>query len=373
MVSCWRALVGVVLLVALSALPGFSPAASAAPHTVTVVVHDLAPFVTTDDGLHSGFTIDLWEEIAKRNQWTTNYVDVDSVGEQLRLVADGRGDVGAGAISITADRLETFDFSQPIINAGLQILVPAHAAEPSSPGLPDFLRLLFSNSMLVWLLAALALTVIPAHIAWLIERRSDDPAVSKSYLPGIFQAFAWGLGALAAQPEGALRHWLSRSIAILWAFVSIIFVAYYTATLTSTMTVEKFEAKIAGPSDLFEKRVATVAGTTSANFLRSVGVRATTLPTIEDCLGLLRDEGYDAVVFDAPVLRYLVTHDDADFARIAGPVFQTEDYGLAFRTGDPLRKEFDQALLSIREDGTYDIIKQKWFGDDESSSAGDGN
>ena len=49
-------------------------------------------------------------------------------------------------------------------------------------------------------------------------------------------------------------------------------------------------------------------------------------------------------------------------ANTAGTVFQNEDYGIAFRPGEK-RKKVDEALLSIREDGTYDLIKSKWFGE----------
>jgi ABC-type amino acid transport substrate-binding protein len=68
------------------------------------------------------------------------------------------------------------------------------------------------------------------------------------------------------------------------------------------------------------------------------------------------------VVFDAPVLRYHVANDGAGLMELAGPIFQTEDYGIAFPNGSELRKQADSALLSMREDGTYELIKQKWFG-----------
>jgi polar amino acid transport system substrate-binding protein len=71
------------------------------------------------------------------------------------------------------------------------------------------------------------------------------------------------------------------------------------------------------------------------------------------------------VVFDAPVLQYHVANEGVGSMNLAGPIFQTEDYGIAFRNGSDLRKQADSALLSMREDGTYDLIKQKWFGSGE--------
>lgn len=153
-----------LLLAAIGALPGLVNLAWAQSSAVTVATRDLAPFVTTDNDIKSGFTIDILDQIAKRQGWDISYVDVASVSDQLTAVADGRADAAAGAISITAQRSESFDFSQPILNSGLQIGVPAGASERTSPGLIDFLKLLFSKSILVWLGAALLLTVIPAHI-----------------------------------------------------------------------------------------------------------------------------------------------------------------------------------------------------------------
>jgi ABC-type amino acid transport substrate-binding protein len=53
-------------------------------------------------------------------------------------------------------------------------------------------------------------------------------------------------------------------------------------------------------------------------------------------------------------------------AEIASPIFQFEDYGIAFPLGSDLRKQADDALLSIRENGDYDLIKAKWLGIGES-------
>ena len=67
---------------------------------------------------------------------------------------DSKADAAAAALSITAERAALFDFSQPTLSGGLQIMVPAGGTERSSPGLVDFLKLLFSKVVLVWLAAA---------------------------------------------------------------------------------------------------------------------------------------------------------------------------------------------------------------------------
>ena len=357
-----RSLFAVVFMVAaIAGLPG-APTAQAAPRTINLATYDLAPFVMTHDGVRTGFTIDLLEEIHKRTGVDYNLIDGGTTAGILRAVAEGRADAAACAIEITSDRAEKFDFSQPVLKAGLQIAIPATAIEHTQPGMRDFLKLLFSTTMGSWLIAALILTIVPAHIIWLLERRHSESMVSRSYFPGIFQAFGWGLGMLAASPDDAPRHWQTRTLSLMWAFVSIIFVAYFTATLTANLTVEKFESKINTPTDLIGRRVCTVAETTSTTNLSKLGVDYKAVRDVQDCYKGLSEAKFDAIVFDAPVLQYYVLHEGAGVATIAGPIFHDEDYGIVFPLGSALRREFDDALLAIRESGDFDLIKQKWLG-----------
>jgi polar amino acid transport system substrate-binding protein len=364
--SRWRGLISVLMILAgVACLPLAVPAA-AQSREVAVTVRAMAPFVMNQDGQLTGFTIELWDEIAKRQQWTTKYVNAENVADQLKNIQDRRADVAAGSISITGERMKSFDFSQPTLSGGLQILVPKRSSAATEPTISNFLPLLFSKTMLFWLLGGLALALIPAHITWLAERRHPDSMVSKSYIPGIFQAFIFSGETLTATQEEVPRHWFSRAFTILWGFVAIVFVSFFTATLTTTLTVGSFEAQIKGPQDLFDKKVATVAGTTSAKYLEGAGVTATALPTIDDCYTALQNEEVAAVVFDSPVLLYYATHDGADVAEVAGPVFRAEDYGFAFAQNSPLRQAVDESLLAIRQDGTYDEIRSKYFGDSEA-------
>ena len=357
--------VAILLVVAIGALPGLVPEAHAAERDVTVATYDIEPFVITEGTVKYGFTIDLLDEIAKRTGWRYTYIDSGNVAGVLAAVKEGRADFGAGNISITADRERDFDFTQPIIAAGLQMVVPASSTERVEQGLIDFLNLLFSPTMLVWLLAALALTVLPAHIIWLLELGNEESMVDRSYFPGIFQALGWGLGMLAAAPFDPPLRWPIRVVTVIWTFVSIIFVAYYTAILTTNLTVATISSQINAPTDLIGKEVCTVADTTSTTYLDRIGVAFSGADDIADCYTGLEKGDFQAVVYDAPVLDYYITHGGAGVAAIAGPIFKDEDYGLVFPSGSQLREDADSALLSMQEDGQYELIKKKWFGSPE--------
>ena len=51
------------------------------------------------------------------------------------------------------------------------------------------------------------------------------------------------------------------------------------------------------------------------------------------------------------------------FARLVGPLFAEDYYGIALPRNSSLRKPINEMLLQIREDGTYEALVAKWFSD----------
>ena len=205
------------------------------------------------------------------------------------------------ASTITSARDEVFDFSLPTLEAGLQIMVLDTGATDGpttriSPVL-DMLRLLFSRTTMEWMAVALLLVLIPAHLVWLLERRQQDGIISsRNYFPGIFEACFWGLSSLTCQAQGMPRQWLARSIAIFWMFASVVFIASYTAQLTTTLTVEQIRGAIEGPGDLPGKQVATIASSPAADYLREQNAQVQEFPTPDQMFKALLDKKVDAVV-----------------------------------------------------------------------------
>src|SRR5262245_31947848 len=136
-------------------------AAQTAPQELRVVTRVLPPLVVDQNGTFTGFSIDLWTRIAERLQLKVTYQVAPDVRALLEEVRAGRADLGVAAISITAAREATFDFSHPILNAGLQIMVRGKGKDDDANPLWDLLGLLFSTTILVWLGIALLLILIP--------------------------------------------------------------------------------------------------------------------------------------------------------------------------------------------------------------------
>jgi polar amino acid transport system substrate-binding protein len=328
-----------------------------------VVTRVLPPLVVEQPGgALSGFSIELWERIAERLKLQASYQIAPDVSSLLGEVKAGKADVGVAAISITSAREQEFDFSQPILNAGLQIMVRGRGQDGDGNPLWDLLGLLFSPAILVWLGIALLLIIVPAHIVWYIERRKKDGIIpTEDYYPGILYALYWAATTLVAQAEQAPRHWLARIVTVLWMFVGVVFVAFYTAQLAATLTVQQIQGGITGPEDLPGKKVATTRGSTAAAAMRELRAEVTDVAKIDDAYKALNDKKVDAVVFDAPVLLFYAAREGKGRVQLVGSPFRKEDYGIVLPRNNPLRKQVNIALLGLREDGTYQKLYDKWF------------
>jgi polar amino acid transport system substrate-binding protein len=351
-----------VLVPLLTPLPA-ALAQDSGPQKLRVVTRVLPPLVVEQPGGRlSGFSIELWEKIAERLKLESTFHVAPNVGALLADVRAGKADVGVAAISITSAREAEFDFTQPMLNAGLQIMVRGRGQDDASNPLWDLLGLLFSPAILVWLGIALLLIVIPAHIVWYLERDCPGGIIpTDKYYPGILYALYWAAATLATQAEQAPRQWLARIVTVLWMFVGVVFVAFYTAQLAATLTVQQIQGGINGPDDLPGKKVATTKGSTAAAAASELRADVVEVGKIEDAYKALNDREVDAVVFDIPVLLYYAAKEGKGRVQLVGAPFRKEDYGIVFPRNSAVRKQVNVALLALREDGTYQKLYDKWF------------
>ena len=333
---------------------------------IKVAIKPVTPFVIEENGKLSGFSIDLWQSIAQRLNLKTEFVHKSTVSEVFSTVKSNQAALGIAALSVTSDREKDFDFSQPMFASGLQIMVRQQNGQGGGQGgIPSFMKVVFGRSVLEMLGFMLLLTLIPAHIVWFVERRHEEGGVLETdrYFPGIFKAYWWAAGTLGAQADEMPRTYLGRFTALIWMFVSIVFVAYFTAAATATLTVERLQGNIKGPEDLPGKSVAATKGSTSAQYLKSVRAELTEVTNIGEAFKALEENEVDAVVFDAPVLMYYAAHEGKGKVEVVGKTFRDENYGIVFPQNSTLRKEVNLALLKLRESGTYQQLYDKWFGD----------
>lgn len=371
----WRAASAMraAFAVALMTLAGFAAAPSslhaqdsrgsapASSRPLTVAVRVVPPFVVADNGALTGFSIDLWNAIARELGRESEFVVKGALPELLEEAGSGRADVAIAAISITAAREQRYDFSQPMFDSGLQIMVSSDRGASGSK-LPGLFHLLGSSSFLELMGLLILLMIVPVPLIWLLERRGHPEFVrSKTRHGEFFKSMWWSASTLVGQATEMPYTFFGRVVAVLWMLIGVVFVSYFTATVTASLTVQQLEQSISGPADLVGKRVATVAASTAALYLRTLNIEPLEFDRFDEAAESLAGGQADAVVYDAPVLLYYAAHEGRGRVQTAGAVFRSEYYGILFRQGSPLRKEVNEALLRLRESGQYRTLYRKWF------------
>ena len=337
---------------------------AAAGGTLTVAARALAPFVIYENGNYSGFEVELVRLVAAQLGRSAEIYAVDTVAKQVDDINRGVAQVGLGGVAITQSREGIVDFSLPVLDSGLTILVPNDA----SRGVGDRILAFFdavASSDLPWLLVVFGVAVlISAHLVWLFERR-QNPDFATPYSRGIWDSFYWSVVTMSTVGYGdkVARGTMGRVLALVWIALGTLVFASFTAAIASSLAVTELRSEISGPSDLAGRRVATVTHSAGETYLPSIGVGPVLVDDVEDAYPLLSEGDVDAIVFDAPVLQFHAARQGAGEVAAVGADFQRVQYGLMLSEDDTeLQESIDLALLELIESGVYQRLHDAWFG-----------
>jgi len=118
-------------------------------------------------------------------------------------------------------------------------------------------------------------------------------------------------------------------------------------------------------SDLEGKKVGTKIGSTSYDYLMAnldADDGVTPYPGSSDMYMALMSRAIDAVFYDAPNVGYFARTKGEGKVMTVGPLYEGQQYGIALVEGSEWVDEVNAALASMKEDGTYKSIYEKWFG-----------
>ena len=136
-----------------------------------------------------------------------------------------------------------------------------------------------------------------------------------------------------------------RIVALIWMVVSVIAVAVFTAGLTSALTTKRLQGTVTRMADLASVRVGVVRGTAEEERLRQIRIPFAVVSNVQEGFEELQQERLDALVYDRPILAWLIKRGGARSIELADLTFAPQDYVIAIRDGSELRRRIDVALL----------------------------
>ncbi len=350
--------------------PGDETAKLVVPETLIVATREVPPFaMRNEDDQWYGISIDLLREVKAElesesgHAITIKFKDM-TLSDMLDAVADSKVDVVAAALTMNYEREKRMDFTHPFHTSGLGIAVGASQRPSGWSGVVDavlsstFLKIVF-GLFLAMLFSAVGI--------YLFEHKKNREHFDEGWFKGIASGFWWAAVTLTTVGYGdkVPKSLGGRLIAFVWMFAGLFIIAAFTAAVTSALTLNQLRSRINSPNDLSRVKVATVEGSTSADYLRSRHIMFAKHPDVDSALASLCSNECDAVVYDAPILRRQTFQNHSGEAFVLPVKFERQNYAFALPSDSPLREPINRVLLRQTSSPSWDETLATYFGQEQ--------
>ncbi len=316
---------------------------------IRVATHTCPPFVMQDTDGFSGLSIFLWDNIAGELGLKYSVQAYDLQG-MLDAVAQGRADLAVSCLSITREREEFLDFSNPFYTTHLAIAVKQqgfmHAVK----------AFLLNRKLYLTIGTIIGVAALIGGILFGLDRGINARLYSMPNRGGrLMEALFTGLLFITSGPIRyyEFRTFGARLLAAFLAVGSTIMIAGVTALLASAFTVEKMRSDITRLQDLAKVSVGALEATTSFEYLQDQGINARLFKNRQDLLAALETGDIDAAVSDGAILKYMIKKGQAQGRYASLSIlpfeFEKQNYAFALPEESEFLEKFDQALLTVRQ------------------------
>jgi polar amino acid transport system substrate-binding protein len=298
---------------------------------VRLGVRILDPFIKQIDNSYTGFSYELWQKLATDSNIKTTEVKVyPTVKELISAVEKKEVDVAISAVTITKEREEIVDFSEPMFNSGLNIMTNKKGTPLNFNSRLNNFKAFFNKKdfHIAYSLGALALLIL-SIIAFLYLKNKDNTTNHTNQL-------------------------LLKSLIVILSAI-LLFQAVELATYVNK------NQEINQIFDLTDKTVGTIKNSTSEQFLSDNRYTYKTYTTLDLAASDMENQDISAVVYDSPTLESYVINKGNNKFQITGTSFSKENFGIAFQNGSSLRSKINTALKKSKEDGSYKTLVEKYF------------
>lgn len=323
-----------------------------------VATKHIPPFaIKNTDGSWSGISIELWKELTDVLNLEYEFQEL-TLEETFEGLESGDLDAAVAAISVTSQRHEQVDFCHPHFSTGLGIAVSAR--NRTSPW--SILQRVASGRLVFFALLAVGVVVCCGILFWYFERNRNDAIFGGKKRKGIGMGVWWATIVLFGHKGVMPASLMGRMLAVLAMVLSVLLLSIFTGVITSVLTIQQLDVGITHATDLHRLRVATVAASTSADYLRQRRIAFQVFDTAADAMKAVDDNAADAMVYDEALLQYMAKQDFPNRIDMLPISFNIQDYAIALRPKSSLRRPLNEELLRYRESDAWDDLVYRYLG-----------
>ena len=254
----------------------------------------------------------------------------------------------------------TMDFSQSYLKTGLSIAVAAEGVEYK------WFRIfesIFSKHVLKAIGFLVLLSLITGIIVWSFERRKNSEMFGDGTVEGIGHGIWWAMVTMTTVGYGdkAPKTMGGRIIALIWMIFSIIFIASFTANITTSLTITELKGKVRGFNDLYNARVGSVPRSEGSDYLTKQGIAVIPFGSIQAGLEGIANKEIDAFVLNEQVLKDLVKREFPGRVQVLPGTFDEYFVSIALQDKSSLRKPINKALLKFMKTQNWTELRNRYM------------
>ena len=314
--------------------------------TIRAAVSEFPPYATMQSaGVWGGDAVDLFRATARDMGCEVEFINL-SPPEVLRALE--RKEIDAVAMALTPNPL----------TASIMTLTPSFATSHISiavfhDNLKGDLEVLLSSLTTPRQLRVYAvmtgLVLLFALLIWVLEHSKNQHFRGKRH-EGIGSGLWWSITTLSTVGYGdkVPVSGLGRFFAATWMVLSLLLVAIFTATVTSSITAHDTSVEVHGVHDLPRARVGVVEYGLAAGYVNDHFLPHVSYPHLSLAIDDLRAGSLDAVLADKHSLdRQLASVSDDRLTLLSKPVSKSPiSFGFRRTFSRDLMRRFDAALVA---------------------------
>ncbi len=314
--------------------------------TLIIGVKQAPPFLMKQNGEWTGASVELWNLVADELDLKYQYREYN-LKDLVAALTNGDIDMSINPLTVTAERIESFDFTQPFYISNLTV-----AAKADNSGfLSSFIQNFFSEDFFKALFGLILLIFIFGFIIWLVEKKKNPEMFNRGW-KGMGDGFWWSAVTMTTVGYGdkAPVTPVGRILGFIWMFTAIIVISGFTASIASSLTVNRLGNSIESVDDLRHVTVATVEGSSAAAYLDENAIDHITFPTLDNALDALDRNEFKALIYDDAILNYSIFMKNLQEEVSILPLnFNKQYYSFAIPYNKNLTNSINKHLVEVIE------------------------
>ncbi|KAF5287636.1 hypothetical protein FQA39_LY15839 [Lamprigera yunnana] len=341
---------------------------------------------------YEGYAVDLIELIARELNFTYVFTITESNGNYdessgmwngvVGDVINGVAQLGICDLTITHQRRQVVDFSNPFMTLGISILYKKPSAGETN--MFAFIDPLAEDVWMYTATAYLGVSIVLYLIArmapgdWENPHPCDENPEQLENIWNLGNALWLTMGSIMTQGCDILPKGISTRMAVsMWWFFSLLMTSSYTANLAAYLSKERSGVSINSVDDLLTQnkiKFGTLINGSTYEFFKESdyskyqavwnkmsGFKPSTFvgKNVEGVRKVLNKNQDYAFFMESASMEYEISKH-CELAEI-GDWLDSKGYGIAMPIDAPYRGEINSAILKYQESGTLQTLKKRWW------------